>query len=154
MKYKEYKKQLESIKYSKNQIKYKKITTANGNAFDQYDNDCDFERNLQMENNLKRRYYKQEDAKDSFSSCYAKKTNRQNSAFHSAVVQLLPQYNEYLANHGADRFGKLVYNEDTFTSDDGNDISDYEVIGGGGTDFEVNWTYSQISRRRRTFWSI
>jgi|TARA_Y100000289_G_C3906605_1_gene142282 dsDNA-binding SOS-regulon protein len=114
MKYKEYKKQLESIKYSKNQIKYKKITTANGNAFDQYDNDCDFERNLQMENNLKRRYYKQEDAKDSFSSCYAKKTNRQNSAFHSAVVQLLPQYNEYLANHGADRFGKLVYNEDTF----------------------------------------
>ena len=65
MKYKEYKKQLESIKYSKNQIKYKKITTANGNVFDQYDNDCDFERNLQMENNLKRRYYKQEDAKDS-----------------------------------------------------------------------------------------
>ena len=46
MKYKEYKKQLESIKYSKNQIKYKKITTANGNVFDQYDNDCDFERNL------------------------------------------------------------------------------------------------------------
>ena len=28
---------------------------------------------------------------------------------------------------------------DTFTHDDGRDITEYKVIGGGGTDFVCNW---------------
>jgi predicted metal-dependent peptidase len=34
-----------------------------------------------------------------------------------------------------------VYSEDTFASDDGRDILEYEIAGGGGTDFMCNWRY-------------
>jgi hypothetical protein len=115
MNYKEFKKKLEKIKFSKNQVKYINRIAPNGNNVKIYDTDCDLERNISLEAELKRQYYKQDDAKDSYSSCFSgEKTDLQNKAFHSAVNQLLPQYNEYLANHGADRFGKLVYNKDSF----------------------------------------
>jgi hypothetical protein len=115
MDYKEFKKKLEKIKFSKNQVKYINRIAPNGNKVKTYDTSCDLERNIMLEAELKRQYYKQEDAKDSYSSCFSgKKTSSQNNAFHEAVKQLLPQYNEYLANHGGDRFGKIIHNKDTF----------------------------------------
>jgi len=38
-------------------------------------------------------------------------------------------------------FDTEVYNEDDFSGDDGRSITDYEPMGGGGTDFMVNWHY-------------
>ena len=38
-------------------------------------------------------------------------------------------------------FDTKVYNEEDFRADDGKDLLDYEILGGGGTDFDVNWTY-------------
>jgi len=38
-------------------------------------------------------------------------------------------------------FDTEVYNEQDFSADNGSDISDYEIYGGGGTDFECNWKY-------------
>lgn len=38
-------------------------------------------------------------------------------------------------------FDTQVYNDEVFTSDDGRDIREYEVKGGGGTSFDVNWEY-------------
>ena len=40
-------------------------------------------------------------------------------------------------------FDTDVYNPVTFTEDNGEDIHDYEPMGGGGTDFEVCWKYMQ-----------
>ena len=38
-------------------------------------------------------------------------------------------------------FDTRVYNEQDFSSDGAEDLLDYEVMGGGGTDFMANWTY-------------
>lgn len=38
-------------------------------------------------------------------------------------------------------FDTEVYNEDDFSGDDGRSITDYEPMGGGGTDFMANWRY-------------
>jgi len=38
-------------------------------------------------------------------------------------------------------FDTEVYNVQTFTSDNGSDLMDYEVRGGGGTDFMANWEF-------------
>ena len=38
-------------------------------------------------------------------------------------------------------FDTRVYNEQDFSSDGAEDLLDYEVMGGGGTDFDCNWTY-------------
>lgn len=38
-------------------------------------------------------------------------------------------------------FDTEVYNEDLFTSDDGRDMSEYDVKGGGGTSFECVWQW-------------
>ena len=38
-------------------------------------------------------------------------------------------------------FDTAVYNEQDFTSDNGTELLDYEILGGGGTDFDANWTY-------------
>lgn len=38
-------------------------------------------------------------------------------------------------------FDTDVYNEDTFTSDDGRSMGEYEVAGGGGTSFECVWQW-------------
>jgi len=75
----------------------------------------DLDRQLMALNGNIRNYFRQEKCPDFYLKLHkGEKTDLQNKAFHSAVNQLLPQYNEYLANHGADRFGKLVYNKDSF----------------------------------------
>jgi predicted metal-dependent peptidase len=38
-------------------------------------------------------------------------------------------------------FDTNVYNYDVFTHEDGRDIREYEIIGGGGTDFMCCWNY-------------
>ena len=38
-------------------------------------------------------------------------------------------------------FDTSVYNEQDFSADGGEDLLDYEIYGGGGTDFVVNWQY-------------
>jgi predicted metal-dependent peptidase len=38
-------------------------------------------------------------------------------------------------------FDTDVYNEEDFAANDGKDLLDYELMGGGGTDFMANWTY-------------
>ena len=38
-------------------------------------------------------------------------------------------------------FDTKVYNQQTFTSENADDISSYKTIGGGGTSFECNWNY-------------
>ena len=38
-------------------------------------------------------------------------------------------------------FDTSIYNDQTFNSDNMNDIANYEPVGGGGTDFMVNWQY-------------
>jgi len=39
-------------------------------------------------------------------------------------------------------FDTEVYNLATFTADNGNDLMDYEVKGGGGTDFDANYNFN------------
>lgn len=38
-------------------------------------------------------------------------------------------------------FDTRVYNEEDFSADDGKSLLDYEILGGGGTDFDCNWNY-------------
>jgi len=59
--------------------------------------------------------------------------------FLSEVKGIMDQYEDY--NIKIWCFDTEVYNEDTFTADDGRDMLEYEIKGGGGTDFMANWTY-------------
>ena len=38
-------------------------------------------------------------------------------------------------------FDTQVYNEEDFSSDSGTDLTEYELMGGGGTEFMCNWEY-------------
>ena len=57
--------------------------------------------------------------------------------FLSEVKGIMDQYQDYKIDIWC--FDTQVYNHATFTQDD--DIMEYEVTGGGGTDFEANWAY-------------
>ena len=57
--------------------------------------------------------------------------------FLSEVKGIMDQYQDYKIDIWC--FDTQVYNHATFTQDD--DITEYEVTGGGGTDFEANWAY-------------
>lgn len=59
--------------------------------------------------------------------------------FVSEVAGIMEQYEDYRIRIW--QFDTRVYGFDEFTSDDGRDIREYEITGGGGTDFDVNWTY-------------
>jgi len=104
-----YKSKIENIKFSKYQFRYIEIR-----GIKQYDINCDFEKNFAVMKNDFKKLLENSKGNLYLKISSSKKTSQQNKAFHSAVSQLLPQYNEYLANHGADRFGKLIYNEDSF----------------------------------------
>jgi len=65
--------------------------------------------------------------------------NQDAAAFLSEVQGIMEQYDEY--NIRIWSFDTEVYNEEEFTSDNIRDITEYEPQGGGGTDFDVNWTY-------------
>ena len=104
-----YKSIIENIKFSKNQFRY-----VESQGVKQYDKNCDFEKNFAVTKNHFKKLLENSECNLYLKISSSKKTDQQNKTFHSAVSQLLPQYNEYLANHGADRFGKLIYNKDSF----------------------------------------
>jgi len=61
--------------------------------------------------------------------------------FVSEIAGIMDQYDAYRIRIW--QFDTAVYGYDEFTHDDGRDIREYEVKGGGGTDFMVNWKYME-----------
>jgi len=59
--------------------------------------------------------------------------------FLSEVKGICDQYDDYKIKIWC--FDTEVYNEQDFTPDSGESIEDYELAGGGGTDFDANWKY-------------
>jgi predicted metal-dependent peptidase len=65
--------------------------------------------------------------------------DKQAKDFLSEVQGIMDEFQDYKIKVWC--FDTQVYNEADFTSDNGENIEDYEVLGGGGTDFMANWTY-------------
>jgi predicted metal-dependent peptidase len=65
--------------------------------------------------------------------------NSQAQDFLGEVKGIMDQYADY--NIKVWCFDTKVYNEQDFTADGGEDLLDYEIMGGGGTDFMANWEY-------------
>ena len=61
--------------------------------------------------------------------------------FVSEIAGIMDQYDQYSLKIW--QFDTGVYGYDEFTSDDGRDITEYQIKGGGGTDFMVNWKYME-----------
>ena len=59
--------------------------------------------------------------------------------FLSEIQGIMDQYKDYKIKLWC--FDTRVYNEQDFSADGGESLNDYEIMGGGGTDFMVNWTY-------------
>jgi len=59
--------------------------------------------------------------------------------FLSGIKGIMDEYKDY--NIKLWCFDTQVYNEEDFSADGGTDLMDYEIMGGGGTDFDVNWNY-------------
>ena len=59
--------------------------------------------------------------------------------FLSEVQGIMDQYGSYKVR--VVMFDTSVYGYDEFTSDDGRTMSEYELVGGGGTDFDVVFSY-------------
>jgi predicted metal-dependent peptidase len=66
-------------------------------------------------------------------------SDEQARVFLSEVKGIMDQYEDYHIKVWC--FDTQVYNEDSFTADDSREITDYEIKGGGGTDFMANWEY-------------
>ena len=65
--------------------------------------------------------------------------NDQAQDFLSEVKGIMDEYKEY--NIKLWCFDTKVYNEEDFSSDSGANLTDYKIMGGGGTDFDCNWEY-------------
>jgi len=63
----------------------------------------------------------------------------QAKVFLSEVKGICDEFKEY--NIKIWCFDTKVYNEQDYSSSDGEDISTYKPMGGGGTEFECNWEY-------------
>ena len=61
------------------------------------------------------------------------------ATFLGEIKGIMEAYNEYTIQVWS--FDTEIYNHQTFTSDNLENIEDYEPAGGGGTDFTVNWRY-------------
>jgi len=59
--------------------------------------------------------------------------------FLSEVKGICDQYDDYKIKVWC--FDTEVYNDQDFTPDSGETIEEYELAGGGGTDFNANWEY-------------
>jgi len=66
-------------------------------------------------------------------------SNEMAQDFLSEVKGMMDLYNSYKIHVFC--FDTEVYNPVTFSDDYGDDIGTYETMGGGGTDFDVCWTY-------------
>ena len=65
--------------------------------------------------------------------------NKQAEDFLGEVKGIMDEYQDY--NIKLWCFDTKVYNEQDFTADNGQELLDYEIFGGGGTDFDCNWEY-------------
>ena len=65
--------------------------------------------------------------------------NAQAQDFLGEVKGIMDEYKDYKIKVWC--FDTEVYNEDDFSADDGRDLTEYEIHGGGGTDFMANWRY-------------
>ena len=63
----------------------------------------------------------------------------QGKDFLSEVQGIMSEYADY--NIKIWCFDTKVYNEQDFSADQASDINDYQLMGGGGTDFTANWEY-------------
>jgi predicted metal-dependent peptidase len=59
--------------------------------------------------------------------------------FLGEIKGIMDEYQDYKIKLWC--FDTKVYNEQDFSADGGMSLMEYEVMGGGGTDFMVNWTY-------------
>lgn len=59
----------------------------------------------------------------------------------SEVQGIMSEYKDFAIKLWT--FDTKVYNEQDYTSDNGEDLLEYKIMGGGGTDFMVNWTYME-----------
>jgi predicted metal-dependent peptidase len=65
--------------------------------------------------------------------------NSQAQDFLGEIKGIMDEFKDY--NIKLWCFDTKVYNEQDFSADGGEDLLDYEIKGGGGTDFMANWTY-------------
>jgi predicted metal-dependent peptidase len=65
--------------------------------------------------------------------------NAQAKDFISEIKGIMDEYKDYKIKLWC--FDTKVYNEQDFTADGGDSLTEYEVMGGGGTDFMANWVY-------------
>lgn len=61
--------------------------------------------------------------------------------FVSEIKGIMDEFREYTIHIWC--FDTQVYGEDRFTHDDGRDITEYVITGGGGTDFMCNWKFME-----------
>jgi predicted metal-dependent peptidase len=61
--------------------------------------------------------------------------------FLSEIKGIMDQYEDFKINLWC--FDTEIYNWKQITHDEADDLLEYEPQGGGGTDFEVNWTFMQ-----------
>jgi predicted metal-dependent peptidase len=66
-------------------------------------------------------------------------SNEQASDFITEVKGIMQQFTDFKINIWC--FDTKVYNHQEFTSDNSEDIDEYQVVGGGGTLFEANWDF-------------
>jgi predicted metal-dependent peptidase len=59
--------------------------------------------------------------------------------FLGEIKGIMDEYKDYKIKIWC--FDTKVYNEQDFSADGGEDLLDYEIFGGGGTDFMANWEY-------------
>jgi len=65
--------------------------------------------------------------------------NPQAQDFLGEIKGIMDEFKDY--NIKIWCFDTKVYNEQDFSADGGEELTDYEIMGGGGTDFMANWTY-------------
>lgn len=65
--------------------------------------------------------------------------NAQAADFLGEIKGIMEEFKDYRIKLWC--FDTKVYNEQDFSAEGGEDLMDYEIMGGGGTDFDVNWKY-------------
>jgi predicted metal-dependent peptidase len=66
-------------------------------------------------------------------------TDEQARDFLSEIKGIMEEYQDYKIKLWC--FDTKVYNEQDFSADCGEDLMDYKIMGGGGTEFMANWDY-------------
>lgn len=66
-------------------------------------------------------------------------SDKQAKDFMSEIKGIMDEYKDYKIKVWC--FDTQVYNEEDFDAQSGKDITEYQPVGGGGTEFMVNWNY-------------